>query len=240
MNREYHVWWSPNLGRKMELLVFGHHGARVIIFPTSRGRFYEWEDRGMFGPGGLGYHIAQGWLQIFCVDSVDEESWYATALTLGIAAGGKRSMNYIRDEVLPLTQAKNSNPFLIVIGASFGAYHAACFAFKFPHLVGRVIGLSGVYDIKRFTGGYSDDNVYFNNPMDFLQHEHDPARIGAMQRMDIILAVGRDDPLRPESERLSGILWGKGIGNALRIWDGWAHDWPYWQQMLHHYIAGQR
>jgi esterase/lipase superfamily enzyme len=50
--------------------------------------------------------------------------------------------------------------------------------------------------------------------------------------------VGRDDPLRGESERLSGVLWDKGIGNALRLWDGWAHDWPYWPHMLRCYIGG--
>ena len=58
----------------MELLVFGHAGARVLIFPTSQGRFFQWEDMGMIAA--LGEHLEQGWLQIFCVDSVDDESWY--------------------------------------------------------------------------------------------------------------------------------------------------------------------
>ena len=191
MNREYHRWWSPALGRRMELLVFGHGGARVLVFPTSRGRFYEWEDRGMFGPHGLGHHIAQGWLQVFCVDSVDAESWYNYAAHPGHRGWRQTQyLNYVVGEVLPFSQAKNGNPFLIALGASFGAYHAVCFAFKFPHLVGRVIGMSGLYDIKRFTGGYSDDNVYFNNPMDFIQHEQEPGRLAALRRMDIILAVG--------------------------------------------------
>jgi esterase/lipase superfamily enzyme len=30
----------------------------------------------------------------------------------------------------------------------------------------------------------------------------------------------------------------RGIRHALRIWDGWAHDWPYWQQMIRTYIGG--
>jgi esterase/lipase superfamily enzyme len=33
-------------------------------------------------------------------------------------------------------------------------------------------------------------------------------------------------------------LWGKGIGNALRIWDGHAHDWPHWEDMVRTYIGG--
>ena len=27
MNREYHKWFSPRLGRDMEMLVFGHGGT---------------------------------------------------------------------------------------------------------------------------------------------------------------------------------------------------------------------
>jgi hypothetical protein len=46
VNREHHRWHSPSLGRDMELLVFGHAGARMLVFPTSMGRFFEWEDRG--------------------------------------------------------------------------------------------------------------------------------------------------------------------------------------------------
>ncbi len=35
MNREYLRWFSPSLQRDMEMLVFGHAGARVLVFPTS-------------------------------------------------------------------------------------------------------------------------------------------------------------------------------------------------------------
>jgi esterase/lipase superfamily enzyme len=31
----------------MEMLVFGEAGQRVLAFPTSMGRFFDWEDRGM-------------------------------------------------------------------------------------------------------------------------------------------------------------------------------------------------
>lgn len=44
MNREYHRWYSHRLGRDMELLIFGHAGAKVLCFPTGDGRFYEYEN----------------------------------------------------------------------------------------------------------------------------------------------------------------------------------------------------
>lgn len=237
MHREYVGWYSPHLGRAMEMLVFGHAGARVLMFPTSMGKFFECEDRGLVGA--LGEHLHNGWLQIFCVDSVDRESWYADWKHPGARAYRHVQYDrYLTDEVLPFSHYRNSNPFLITVGASFGAYHAVNFALKHPELVGRAIGMSGLYDIQSFVDGYHDENVYFNNPVEYIANEHDGHRLAMLRRMDIILAVGRDDRMRHSSERLSGLLWQKGIGNALRIWDGWSHDWPYWKQMIRLYIGG--
>lgn len=237
MNREYHKWTSPALGRDMELMIYGHSGARVLVFPTSKGRFYEWEDRGMMNT--LGDQLERGWLQIACVDSVDAESWYARWRHPGERVWRHLQYEqYLLDEVLPLMWHKNQNPFLITTGASFGAYHAVNFALRHPFLVSRTLGMSGIYSVDAWTDGYHDDNIYYNSPCDFIPNEHDWARLEALRRMDIILAVGRDDGLRDNSERLSTALWNKGIGNALRLWDGWSHDWPYWHKMVALYIGG--
>lgn len=237
MKRDYHRWFSPSLHREMELLVFGHAGARVLVFPTSQGRFFEWEDRGMMKA--LSHHINQGWLQLYCVDSVDAESWYAKwAHPSGRAYRHTQYDNYLANEVVPLSQKLNDNPFLITVGASFGAYHAMNFGLKHPDLVGRIIGLSGMYDIRMFTDGFSDNHIYFNNPVQFIPNEHDPNRIRLLQGLDIIMAGGRDDRLFHESRTMSGVLWRKDIGNALREWDGWSHDWEYWEKMLLLYIGG--
>jgi esterase/lipase superfamily enzyme len=237
MQRQHQRWYSPFLQRDMELLVFGHAGARVVAFPTSMGRFHDWEDRGLVGA--LHEPLESGRLQLFCVDSVDAESWYAR--TAAPAERVRRHVqydHYLLTEVLPFSARLNPEPFLIVTGASFGAYHAVNFACRHPEMVSRVLGMSGLYDIRRFMDGHYDQEFYFNNPCDFLFGEHDPERLAALQRMDIILAIGGDDPSRPSNEHLSGILWSKGVWHALRVWDGWAHDWPYWKKMLTLYIGG--
>jgi len=237
MNREYHRWYSPSLNRDMELLVFGHAGARMLVFPTSLGKFYEWEDRGMIWA--LGEHLERGWIQMFCVDSVDAESWYARwAHPSGRAWRHVQYENYILYEVMPLVSQKNPTPYLIVSGASFGAYHAVNFALRHPDITNRVIGMSGVYDIRGWTDGYSDDNVYFNNPIATIEHEHDWGRLNLLRRLNIILTIGRDDGKRGSTEHLSNLLWSKSIWHALRLWDGWAHDWPYWQEMIQLYVGG--
>jgi esterase/lipase superfamily enzyme len=237
VNREYHRWYSPSLGRDMELLVFGHAGARVLVFPTSMGRYFEWEDQRMMEA--LAHPISQGWLQLFCVDSVDAESWYAKYRhPHDRAVRQGQYEDYIVREVLPFTQTRNDNPFLIATGASFGAYHAVNIALRNPWLFGRVIGMSGLYDIREQTDGHYDDTIAAQNPSHYVSTIDDPGRLEAMRRMDIILATGRDDSFVGNNEYLSRALWEKGVGNALRLWDGWAHDWPWWRDMIRTYVNG--
>src|SRR5687768_435362 len=78
MRRDYHRWWSHQLQRDMELLVFGHGGPPVVVFPTSMGAFFEYEDRGMIDA--LGDKLRHGGLQLVCVSTVDTETFYARQL----------------------------------------------------------------------------------------------------------------------------------------------------------------
>jgi esterase/lipase superfamily enzyme len=237
MQRGYHRWFSHSLGRDMELLVFGHAGARVLCFPPSGHPFYDWEDRGLVAS--LAPHIEHGHLQLFCVDQIDRESWYGWYLHPARRAQRYQQYDrYLTSEVVPFARQMNANPFLICAGPSFGAFHAVHFGLRHPELVSRVLGMSGIYDITRFTAGYHDADIYYNNPMEYLANECDPGRLSALRKLDIILAVGRDDPLAADNLRLSELLWGKRIWHALRIWDGFAHDWPVWAHMLPLYIGG--
>ena len=60
----------------MELLVFGHGGRPFIVFPTSQGTFFEYEDRGMIDA--LWSKLESGMVQLVCVSTVDSESFYAS------------------------------------------------------------------------------------------------------------------------------------------------------------------
>ncbi|MFO0813812.1 MAG: alpha/beta hydrolase-fold protein [Gemmatales bacterium] len=237
MHREQHTWRSPRLNRDMTLAIWGHAGARVLVFPTSQGRYFEFSDRGMIDV--MADSINRGWVQVYCVDSVDAESWYA--YHKHPAARFRRHAeydNYVLEEVLPLSQHKNPNPFLITLGCSFGGFHALSFGLRHPTLVNRILCLSGLCDISSFADGYSNNDLYFHNPAMFISHEHDERRLAALRAQDIILAVGKDDRLCEGNKKMSGLLWSKGIGNALRLWDGWSHDWQYWDKMIRLYLSG--
>ena len=62
----------------MELLIFGHAGDPVLFFPTRTARFYDYEDWKVIDA--VHTKIEAGKIQIFCLDSVDKESFYAKHL----------------------------------------------------------------------------------------------------------------------------------------------------------------
>ena len=234
---QHTAWHSPRLGRTMHVRWFGHGGARVLAFPTTMGNHDEWPNRYM--PDVLREHIERGWITLFCLDHNHDESWYEKRIPpRERAVRHLRYDAYLRDELLPFTQSVNPTPYVICTGASFGAFHAMSFSLRHPEVVDRVIGMSGMYDIGEMSGDARDGLVYACNPHAFIPNEWEAGRLQALRRMDIIMAIGRGDPMHDENVAFSGALWRRGIGNALRVWDGHAHDWPWWERMIVRYIGG--
>jgi esterase/lipase superfamily enzyme len=242
LHREHHRWYSPSLGRDMEMLVFGHGGTKVLAFPTRAGRYYDYEGFGTIE--GARDRIEAGHLQFFCVDSVDAESFYST--TCPPVERIRRHIDYERyliNEVMPFIQWKNPAAPLILLGCSLGAYHAVNLAFRHPRLAVKVVGLSGRYDLTEpladFRGlldGYYDDDVYFHMPSHYIPNLECPDELEALRRLHICLVVGRDDPFLPNNECLSRHLWAKGIGHEFHLWEGRAHKAAYWREMLRLYL----
>lgn len=242
MNREYHRWWSPRLQRDMELLVFGHAGAKVLVFPTRGARFYEYENLRMVDR--LRLKIEAGHLQLYCIDSVDAESFYCWwAHPSGRIQRHIQYEEYILHEVLPLMHQKNDHPCVISHGLSLGAFHAANIAFRHPHLFKKLCAFSGRYDLTLrvdffddlFSGFYNED-VYYHTPTHFLPNLHCQDRLGHLRAMDIVLVIGERDPFRFNNEQLCDILRSKGANPALHVWGDRAHHGYYWRRMAPLYL----
>jgi esterase/lipase superfamily enzyme len=148
---------------------------------------------------------------------------------------------YITDEVLPLIRnecGEEARP--ITTGASLGAFLSANEYFKHPDLFRGVIALSGSYDIRSYLDGYYDDNVFFNNPVDYLAGLNDDHFLPILRKADSIYIISGqgdyEDPKR--SQQLSDILKGKGIPHTLDLWGADVnHDWPWWRKMLPHVLG---
>jgi esterase/lipase superfamily enzyme len=236
MNREYHKWYSHRLGRDMELLVFGHAGVPVMVFPTSGGRFYEFEDRGM--AAALGGKIDNGEIQLFCVDTVDMESWYNKSVPpRWRIARHVQYEDYLIHEVLPLIRQKSWDPHCVALGCSFGGFHAANIAFRHPDVFTGLLSMSGAFDMSGFLGGYYDNDVYMNTPTHYLPNLSDPWFFDRYRRNTYILATGWDDQCLGSNQHLDQILSHKGIHHKLYTWDTYnSHDWPTWMRMVKEYL----
>ena len=218
MKSKTHKWKSPSLGRQMKMNIYGTSGTPVIIFPSEEGGRDEWDEAGIISS--LEEQISEGYNQFFCLDSVADESLLNKNAEPKHRIGRQKQYEqYLIDEVIPFIRKTNNNPYLIFSGAFLGAYYALLFALKYPEKVDKVIGISGTYDIKPYLDGHYDDNVYFNNPVDFIPNLNDPKIIKSISEVDIRLLSYSNDPQKEESERMSDSLWLKNVDHNFYVWD---------------------
>ena len=236
MKREYKRWLSPNLGRDMEMLVFGHAGLPAMVFPTSCGRFFEFEDRDMVGA--VQDKLESGHLQLFCVDSVDAESWYNFDVPpRWRIARHMQYESYVLGEVLPYLRHVNDSPLRIALGCSFGGYHAANIALRHPDLFTGFLSMSGAFDVSGFLRGYYDQDCYFNLPTHYLREMTDPWYFERYRRNTYVLATGEHDQCWNSAEQLAELMRRKDIPVRLDVWrEQTGHDWPSWHRMIQKYL----
>jgi len=231
MRRDYHNWYSPRLDRHMELLVFGSGGLPIVVFPTERGRFYDYENNGMIqavaGP------VEAGRLQVFCIDSVDTESWLNRAVHPHERLARHLAYeSYVLYEVAPLMKKLSGAAQIGATGCGLGGYHAFNFAMKHPDLTSASISMSGCFDMRRFMDGFYSNEFYFNNPFDYLPNMRDTWFLERYAKMRFILAVGDHDIYLAENVRMKEILSKREISCWLDVWESEeTHDWPLWQRM---------
>jgi esterase/lipase superfamily enzyme len=217
----------------MELATYGHAGQHYLVFPTSKGRYFDWEGFGGMIPA-LSHALGNGWIQVTCVDSVDSESWYNKGVHPGHRAHRHNQYDrYVSEEVVPFMRAKAGHDYIVAAGCSFGGYHACNFAFRHPDQVKKVVSMSGSFDITDNVPGYYDDNVYFNNPKDYLPGLHDEYILDQLRGMNINLGVAPNEPFTGDHHYVANVLRSKGVPVRLDVPDDAMHDWGFWRHYVH-------
>jgi len=238
MKRAYYNWFSERLQRNMELLVFGERGKAILFFPTRMARFYDYENWGIIEA--LRTRIESGQMQLFCVDSIDSESFYNSKEHPEVRiARHKQYEEYIINEVVSLIYSLNGGDFIQTAGCSMGAFHAISLAMKYPWLFRRAIGLSGRYDLtmdiqgfKDLLDGYHNEAIYFSMPLQFVPNLADGYLISELKDLEVVLAVGKEDPFLQVNKDFERLLREKDLPNQLHIWDGTAHQVSAWRHMI--------
>ncbi|WP_297238334.1 alpha/beta hydrolase-fold protein [uncultured Faecalicoccus sp.] len=242
MQIRYFREYSHYLDRFMEFKMYGHAGKMCFVFPCQDGRFFEWEDRGMFSL--VQDLIDQGRIQFCTVDSIDKETWSSFEDTHHRMWLQECWVRYVMEELVPSALDKAGllqDSKCMTLGASMGGTHAANFFFRFPDRFDKVLGISGVYDMNEYFHGVYDDNCYNNDPCAYLAGM-DPNHpfIEKYNQSQIILTVGQgawEDVCKNSLRKLADILYEKNIHAWIDFW-GYDvnHDWPWWEVMLKYFL----
>jgi esterase/lipase superfamily enzyme len=242
MRRDITQWYSERLYRDMPLVAYGHYGPPVLMLPTAAADFLEYERFQLI-------HEISPWLEHGKAKAYSVNSVNTLALMNKGASPAekvewlKRYDGYLTEEVLPFIRndCGGGDVKPIVMGISLGAYLAANVFFRHPDLFSGAMLLSGSYDIRGFMGGYHSEDLYFNNPVEYLPKLNDhyflPILRGGSRR--IIIFTGQGDYEAPDRARqLSGILGSKGIPHWLDVWGHDVnHDWPWWRKCVPSYFG---
>lgn len=236
MKKKTKKWRSPSLGKDMELTVYGSSGTPIIGLPTRGATCHQWEEFGMVD--GISFQLENEFNQLYCLSSIDDESFLNENSTPKQRLVRQQQYeSYLVDEVVSYIRDENKIDYLMIAGIDMGGYNAITAALKNPDIFGKAIGISGIYDINHFMDGYYDDNVYYNNPMDFVPNLNKQPMLDKIRDIDFRLVSYEGDERCEQAQRMSTVLRMKFIGHKLDIWDiENPEEWELWPQMLKTHI----
>ena len=232
MKKDVKKWHSPSLGKDMELVTYGSSGTPVLGLPTRGASCHQWEEFGMVDA--ISYQIENGFNQLFCISSIDGESFLNKDATPSQRLVRHHQYElYLVEEVVPYIRDQTSIDYLIIAGTDMGGYHALNTVLKYPSSFDKAIGMSGVYDIKSYMDDYYDDDVYYNNPTDYIPNLSRQSLLNEIRDIDFRLVSYNHDPRMDYARRMSNVLHMKFIRHKLDIWDNdMDREWEHWQQMF--------
>jgi esterase/lipase superfamily enzyme len=242
MQRFLDGWYSPSLNKHMEIVTYGHYGFPLLLFPTAAADYLEYER--FYLIESIKDVIESGKVKVFSINSINRESWMNPHLHPHDRAIRQMQFNqYVTEEVVPyIWNSCQGRIGIITSGASLGAYHAANQLFRRPDLFDGMIAMSGNFNIRNFTDGYYDENIYFNDPLAYLSNLTDEHILGQLRaKSHIHLVSGQGSYENPQSSRdLANVLGSKGIPHELDLWGfDMPHDWPTWRRMLPYYLSAK-
>lgn len=235
---------APGLDRAGTVIRYGHFGRPVVVFPSERGRAWDYENNGMVEA--VRSLIDSGRVKLYCVDSFDDRSWSDNWIPLEERA--HRHSAYAGWITGPVAAWIGSDSpgagDAIVTGCSLGAYHALQFALTRADLFPVAICQSGNYDPAQWHAwGERGEAAYFTNPTDYVPQLSGDHLRWLRERLHLVLTVGQGawevhpTSSLPQTQRMAALLAERGIPHDLDVW-GYdsAHDWPWWQRQIAHHL----
>lgn len=239
MDRIEHSLYSEVLKKEMNIAVYGHYGFALLLFPATSDDYLEYENKGLIES--IKPFIEKGKCTVFSIEGVNFESWLNNEHSLEEKSQRHYEYNqFIIEEVLPFVFGSCGGPVpVITCGAGLGAFHAANHYFRRPDIFYGMVAMSGTYNIMHFTGGYFDENCYFNSPVHYLPNLHDEYWLSFLRnKHHVYMLTGTGENEHPSNlDNIVSILNMKEIPHHHDYWGNeWGHNWDTWKAMLNHVL----
>lgn len=240
MNKKNVVCSSAILGKDMHVNVYGTKGLPVVVFPTLAAAPESLEEVGIIDE--LADYLESGTIQLFCTQTVDEESWASDGDPAERSLRQESFYHYVVDELVPLVhKVSKSKARPLALGFDMGATHAAIALLRRPDLFQGCMSLSGCYDSRRYFGDWMDATLYDNTPCAFLPHmPADHPYVAVYNQRQLLFCTGQDaseaDSLRTTRE-MDANLARLGVDAWCDYWGGdVTHTWPWWKKQLRYFL----
>lgn len=213
---------SNELGREVELKIFGRYGFIILALPCLKDSFDEEVDFGFVQI--VENYITNGLFRIVFVPTVENRIWKNDGIKWEERSTlQSKYNNFLLNEVLPnLFQIAGSPSPIITFGCGEAGFFASNIYFRHPDIFFGTISIDSFYDL-RFLCGHTnwDENCYFNSPLDFLpnlQEEYWLIHLRSKKQVHLIATDQEDNnDIIEQTKRLSNILLSKEIKHYLEI-----------------------
>lgn len=240
MDKKNIVCTSSILGEDMHVIAYGKKGLPVVVFPTQGQAPESLEEVGVIDE--LADYLDSGTIQLFCTETVDNETWGGTGDPAERAKRQETYYHYVVDELVPLVaKMSKSTARPLALGFDAGATQASIVALRRPDLFQGCVCLSGCYDARRYFGDWMDATLYDNTPCAFLsQMPVDHPYVAVYNQRQLLFCTGQEaseaDSLRSTHEM------GEQLARlGVDVWcDYWGadvtHTWFWWKKQLRYFL----
>ena len=134
MERREYVIYSSHLKKDMHIIQYGHSGLPIIGFPTQCAPCTNYEDFGATRV--LEPYFEEGQMQLFCVVTVDGESWCCKdGINTWRSARQESYHRFIVDEVIPFIWARHRPRSHFSEDRSCSAAYSLCRGYMIPPFI---------------------------------------------------------------------------------------------------------
>ncbi|MBE5023584.1 esterase family protein [Olsenella sp. DSM 107455] len=240
MDKKNIVCTSSILGADMHVITYGKKGLPVVVFPTQGQEPESLEEVGVVDE--LADYIDSGVIQLFCTETVDDESWGGQGDPAERAARQESYYHYVVDELVPLVnKVSKSGARPLALGFDAGATQASIVALRRPDLFQGCVCLSGCYDARRYFGDWMDATLYENTPCAFLPNmtpEH--PYVAVYNQRQLLFCTGQEAS-EADSLRSTRVMDEQLARLGVEAWcDYWgadvAHTWFWWKKQLRYFL----